>query len=250
MIESLSGLPEQPLFAHRTPYEFDADDPRRLHHLSVEQQKKRAKELLKQWRAHQKDALDRGRRILSARSMTAIDKLKLSDAQHVIACEYQFKNWPEFKAHIEQTRIEKQAIENGKPFALDADEATLHIRCGTDIQHALTVAGFVGDFMPFADPYVQGPVPQTDNLEAFIKIRAEFLMDAHYAPKAQEILAQDHADLAKAIEYKRVALWFEHDSHDQLILARLLEYFSDRRAWTLYAGYDPVAPRLVPTESP
>ena len=82
--------------------------------------------------------------------------------------------------------------------------------------------------MPFADPYVQGPVPRTASIEEFIKIRAAFLAQAHYAPRACDILTQDYADLARAKDYARVALWFEHDSHDQLILARLLHYFTDK----------------------
>jgi len=228
MIESLSGLREQPLSTHRTNYDFEQNDPRRLHHLSIEQQKKRAKELLKQWCSRQPDALERGGRSLSARSMADTDKLKLSDAQHVIAREHHFKNWADFKAHVEHTRIEHQVIKNGKPVALDADKHTLHIRCGSDIQHALSVAGFVGDFMSFADPYVQGPVPHTDTLEAFIDIRAQFLTDAFNVPNARERLEQDYAGLASAKDYKRVAIWLEHDSYDQLILARLLDYFSDK----------------------
>ncbi len=228
MIESLTGLPRQSLFPNRTPYDFDEGDPRRLAHLSVEQQKKRARELLRQWRSGRHDALERARQILSAKTMYSPEQLKLSDAQHVIAREYRFKNWPEFKAHIEQTRIELQAIEQSDPVALDADRRTLHIRCGSDIQHALSVAGFTGDFMSFADTYVQGPVPQTDSQEEFIRLRADFLERAYHASHAEEFLAQEHAGLAKAKDYERVALWFEHDSHDQIILARLLEYFSDK----------------------
>ena len=226
MIESLSGLPRRPLFSSRSPYDFDADDPRGLRHLSLEQQEKRARELLKHWRAGNADALDRARCALPAKSLVHPDSLALSDAQHVIAHEHRFGNWAEFISHIEHARMERQAVEQGKASALDAEQRTLHIRCGTDIQHALSVAGFCGDFMSFADPYVQGPVPATGSIEDFIKIRAAFLAEAHYAPRAYELLTRDHADLARARDYPRVALWFEHDSHDQIILARLLHYFS------------------------
>jgi len=50
MIESLSGLREQPLSTSRTPYGIDEDDPRRLRHLPLEQQKKQEKAC---WRINQ-----------------------------------------------------------------------------------------------------------------------------------------------------------------------------------------------------
>lgn len=228
MITSLSVLPEQPLYSNRTPYDFDVGDPRGLKHISIEQQKKRAKELVRQWHAGQPESVARAQRILSPRSSSEPANLKLSDAQHVIASEYGFKNWSDFKSHVEHTRIALQAIAKGNPSALDADKRTLHIRCGTDIQHALTVAGFVGDFMPFYDPYVQGPVPQTKTLDEFIRIRAQFVEEAYQATGVTELLTTDYADLARACDYPRVVLWFEHDSYDQLILARLFQYFSDQ----------------------
>jgi hypothetical protein len=227
MINSLSRLPERPLFSDRTPYDFDPGDPRGLKHISLEQQKKRAKELLKHWRDNQPESIQRARLLQSGRSPRNVEELQLSDAQHVIAHEHGFKNWADFKTHIEHARIALQAIEAGNPGALDADKRTLHIRCGTDIQHALTVAGFIGDFMPFFDPYVQGPVPQAETLDEFIRIRAGFLEEAYHATEAIELLTTDYADLARARDYPRVVLWFEHDSHDQLILARLFQYFSD-----------------------
>jgi len=229
MIESLSGLREQSLSTRRASYDFDAEDPRALKHLSIEQQKKRAKELLKQWRAGQSAALDRGNKHLFATSMSTVDKLKLSDAQHVIAREHQFINWSAFKAHIEHATIESQVIKKGNPIALDADMRTLHIRCGSDIQHTLSVAGFCGDFMSFPDPYIQGPVPQTESLQDFIKIRADFIKEAYNVPNALKGMTEDYDDLANAKSYERVMLWFEHDSYDQLILARLLDFFRDKK---------------------
>ena len=51
MIENLASLRAQ--FATQPPKlssVFDKDDPRKLKHLSLEQQKKRAKDLLREWR--------------------------------------------------------------------------------------------------------------------------------------------------------------------------------------------------------
>lgn len=227
--------------------EFTDSDPRKLSHLSLEQQKKRAKELLRAVQAQDPAAIERLRTI-----SPGAGKPQLSDAQRVVAREHGFNNWADFRAHIEHVRIARAAIAQGKLAALDGDSHTLHIRCGSDIAHALAVAGFVGDLLVFADPYVQGPVPKTDSLAEFIRIRAQFLSESlavtpavarlsekYAAEHAKQMLqhedtlnvakrlTQEYEALDRAHEYPRVALWFEHDSYDQLILAKLLDYFSD-----------------------
>ncbi|WP_455220572.1 DUF1835 domain-containing protein [Kaarinaea lacus] len=215
MIESLAALSAQ--FSTHPPKlftEFAEDHPCRLNHLSLEQQKKRAKDLLKQW--HTSDDQQQ-------------QTMKLSDAQHFIAQEYGFKNWTELKTHIDQACLARGAIELGNPAALDAGQRTLHIRCGNDIQHALAVAGFTGDFLNVPDPYVHGPVPVTATREEFIQVRAAFLSHG-YRPDYELIfrdLTQIETDLSKARDYDAVFLWFEHDPHDQLMLASLLDYFSE-----------------------
>lgn len=227
MIVSLAALGAQHISPSRSLYEFDSGDPRRLNHLSLEQQKKRAKELLRALRAKDPDALARLRRIQPGSRTHAAAESSLSDAQRVIAREYGFSQWAAFKAHIEQTRIAREAVAQGKPAALDAGCRTLHIRCGNDIMRALVEAGFTGDFLVFADPYVQGPVPQTESLEAFIQRRAAYIAETFPVPAALQRLTEEYAALEQARDYQCVTLWFEHDSYDQLILARLLDYFSD-----------------------
>lgn len=110
--------------------------------------------------------------------------------------------------------------------APDGDVRTLHVRCGSDIRAALRQAGFAGAFQEFADPYCQGPVRNTGNL---IELRAGFL--AACTGRAQTVLAdrlrRELAGLRKAARFDRVVLWFEHDSHDQLILARILAELAD-----------------------
>ena len=214
MIESLAALRAQSSAQSPGMFKFDEDDPRRLNQLSLEQQKKRAKDLLKQWHSSG-DARERG--------------LKLSDAQHAIARDYGFKNWAQLKGHIEQSRIAREAVEQGEPSALDAGQRSLHIRCGSDIRQALLLAGFSGDFLNVPDPYVHGPLPITKTRQEFIRLRAEYLSKG-LAPDYEQVL-QDltivFAGLDKAREYEAVYLWFEHDSHDQLMLASLLDHFSD-----------------------
>jgi hypothetical protein len=217
MIENLAAL-RAPLTT-RSPdtasnFDFAENDPRKLEYLSLEQQKKRAKEMLREWRSNP--------------SATATPP-RLSDAQHAIAQGYGFTNWSELKNHIVHTQIARDAINGGEPTALDSGRRVLHIRCGNDIQHALTVAGFIGDFLNFADPYVHGPVPQTATLEEFINIRAGYI-SSDFDPTFEQALkglTEDYRALEMARDYDAVYLWFEHDSYDQLIVAKLLDFFSD-----------------------
>ena len=73
-------------------------------HPDLEQQKKRAKELLKALRGGDARAFARLRyshpRLTHAAPADA-EKLKLADAQWVVAREYGFSSWPELKVHID-----------------------------------------------------------------------------------------------------------------------------------------------------
>lgn len=60
----------------------------------------------------------------------------------------------DLKAHTDRIRIAQQALRAGRPSALDGAERTLHIRCGTDIQHKLAIAGFNGDFLWFGGVFI------------------------------------------------------------------------------------------------
>ncbi len=113
---------------------------------------------------------------------------------------------------------------------LDADRQTLHVRCGSDIRDSLQTAGFGGDFLEYSDPLCQGPVPDSADLTA---IRAGFLADAYggFMQQTQDQLAarlqEADARVTTAHRYSRVVLWFEHDSYDQLVLARCLARLAD-----------------------
>jgi hypothetical protein len=108
---------------------------------------------------------------------------------------------------------------------IDADRRTLHVRCGSDIRDLLRAGGFGGDLLEYSDPVCEGPVPAGPDL---IAVRARFLADAYGwfkgLSEAQFAagLQQAEEQVATAHRYARVVLWFEHDSYDQLILARCL----------------------------
>ncbi len=69
------------------------DNPFRL---NFEQQKKRAKELL---RSHEEEEPEAQRRVLA--HLPGCDTPRLADAQFVIARELGLASWPALKAHIE-----------------------------------------------------------------------------------------------------------------------------------------------------
>lgn len=154
---------------------------------------------------------------------------QFSNAQHSIAKQYGFKNWAQLKIHIEQSRIARKAVAQGEPSALDENQRTLHARFGNDIQHALIVARFVGDFLNIPDPYVHGAVPETATPEEFIRVRVKYLSSDNNPAYEQvlQYLTQVFNGLEAARDYDAVYLWFEHDSHDQLMIASPLDFFSD-----------------------
>ena len=176
--------------------------------LNLEQQRKRAKELLKGINAGEPAALSRVNQWITPRSAA----LKLADAQLVIARECGFASWPRLKQHIDSISLANQRLLSEG----DQDLKTLHIRCGSDIQHSLRTAGLTGDFLEFSDPYCIGPLsdsdPQTLLREAFDLASADALGRQQ----------QGYGTLLRLDRYQRIVLWFEHDSYDQLILAYLL----------------------------
>ncbi|MEQ8754642.1 MAG: DUF1835 domain-containing protein [Coleofasciculus sp. G1-WW12-02] len=198
--------------------------------LNLEQQKKQAKELLRQFKACQVSAFKRfeqyhpqGKK-LDADSPTF--EPKLSDAQLVIARENGLSSWAKFKVHIEQLNQARQAIAL-KISPPDADCKTLHLRCGCDIQQGLKQAGFLGDFLEFADPYCQGTLPDDSNFSHFLSQRANFISQAYgiELKDAHKRLEREYDRLHKSHHYPRIVLWFEHDVYDQLILAYILHHF-------------------------
>ncbi len=205
--------------------------------INLEQQKKRAKELLKAF--HSAGDTTKGSALLrfkqhhpkySDNQSLQPTAVRLSDAQLVIARELGLPSWAKLKAHITAMTQASDAIKT-KASSPDAEFKTLHIRCGTDLKSTLPAGGFSGDFLEYSDPYGQGPIIQND---VFIKTRAKFLYES-YGHHVDKILNDIRSDLETADDrlkhaaqrYERVVLWFEHDGYDQLILAKLLAYFAN-----------------------
>ena len=201
-----------------------APDPYAAFRLNLEQQRKRAKDLLRAVRAGSRKALSRLRTATDGR--VAAEDVKLTDAQFVVARELGLASWRELRRHIGALTAARAAMGHGP--APDAGMPTLHVRCGSDIQQELLRAGFIGDFLSlWGDPVTVGPVSSGAN---WIEVRARFLadgaIDLPYEELLRELTEAEERLAASAARYERVVLWMEHDSHDQLSLIRCLARYA------------------------
>jgi hypothetical protein len=195
--------------------------------LDLEQQHKRAKDLLKAARKSQPAALRR----LHAAGFDATDTPKLAHAQHCIARELRFKTWADLKRHIGDMQRALGALGGA---ALDGDCRTMHIRCGNDIERALAEAGLHGDFNLHINPYLQGPVTDTPD---WLERRARFISESFgayqnldYATVLERARDEERRLVSASRDYARVVLWLEHDRYDQFVLLRCLASFAEHGA--------------------
>jgi hypothetical protein len=204
--------------------------------LNLEQQKNRAKDLLRAAKTGDANALSRLAAVrgesLSHNSLDSPQAAaKLADAQFVVARELRFPSWAKLKAHIASMDAQRAVID-GKCPAPDAELKTLHIRCGHDIREPLAQAGFVGDFLVHAFPYLSAPLR---NGPEGLEWMARHLIDRHLPPdtryeeELQRLRGHEERLHASAQDYERVVIWMEHDSWDQVILARLLAHYANAK---------------------
>ena len=188
--------------------------------LNLEQQGKRAKELLKAARSGEPEALARFR-----------SQPKLAEAQYLIARELRFDNWAALKRHITEMTLAREAMNAS---VLDGDLRTLHIRCGHDLQESLKEAGFRGDYYVDIYPYLFGPVREGPG---YLEQRARHIVDCYgnqFDPPLEyegqlRGLEDKERELHDSANYERVVLWFEHDVTDQLSLIHLLGHYARHR---------------------
>lgn len=190
--------------------------------LNLEQQKKRAKELLAAAKAGDAAALRRIA-ILKPDLAHATIVLRLADAQRVIARELGLDSWGELKTHISTLDRARAALASTR--AIDATMPTLHVRCGSDIRDTLLAAGLRGDFLEVSYPYCHGPVSNApDHLEREAAFIAEFAAVSFAAALARR--QQEQQQLTASITRARVVLWMENDCFDQLVLLRCLAHYA------------------------
>ena len=197
--------------------------------LNFEQQRKRAKELLKAAHAGEPEALARFK-----------SPPRLAEAQYLIARELRFDNWAALKRHIAALTREHEAVREQAALPhhasspIDGEMRTLHVRCGSDLKAPLQDAGFRGDFYEHNYPYLIGPVREGPGC---LDGRAHFLVDNYadsrnpplqYEPVLRG-LERDEQRLHDSADYDRVVIWSEFDCYDQLVLVRLLGHYATHR---------------------
>ncbi|MBC3303909.1 DUF1835 domain-containing protein [Pseudomonas sp. SWRI18] len=168
--------------------------------LNLEQQRKRAKELLPRLKAQD-------------------PKATLSQAQWEIAKQLGFSSWPKLKAHVDAIDFASRHPD----FAASDEARTTHWRCGNDIAHSLQVAGFKGQFQMLSDPLCMGPVRDLPDDE-FRAMRSAFISQAFAIDAAQVTrrVADEYDQLATLGTAEHSVLWCEADAYDQLFLIRAL----------------------------
>jgi hypothetical protein len=205
-------------------------DPYAAFRLNLDQQRKRAKDLLRAARAGEAAAR---RRLADAFADPLPDAvtIKLADTQFAIARELGFRTWRDLRTHVTAQSAAGEAITRPGP-AVDADMPTLHVRCGSDIKRELEAARFSGDFLALWDSFPLGPVTDAPD---WIRQRARFHADTgtvrgvDYDTLLAELTDADRRLAASAESYMRVVIWSEHDSHDQLSLIRCLAHYARTR---------------------
>ncbi|MBL4982302.1 DUF1835 domain-containing protein [Pseudomonas fluorescens] len=168
--------------------------------LNLEQQRKRAKELLSQLKSLDPSAT-------------------LSQAQWQVAKQLGFASWPKLKAHVDA--LDFAARHPG--FDASDESRTTHWRCGNDIAHSLQLAGFKGQFRMLTDPLCMGPVRELPS-EAFRAMRSTFISQA-FALDSTEVahrINDEYNQLQALNNADHSVLWCEADAYDQLFLVRAL----------------------------
>ena len=168
--------------------------------LNLEQQRKRAKELLPRLKAENPNAT-------------------LSQAQWEIAKQLGFSSWPKLKAHVDAIDFAARHPD----FAACDEPRTTHWRCGNDIAHSLQLAGFKGQFRMLTDPLCMGPVRDLPS-EEYQALRSAFISQAFTLDKddAARRLADEYTHLQALASAEHSVLWCEADAYDQLFLIRAL----------------------------
>lgn len=179
--------------------------------INLEQQRKRAKELLK--------LINAGAAPEYRARLARSTPVRLADAQWLLARDLGFDSWPALKAHIDAIAFAARHPD----FAASDEARTQHWRCGNDIAHSLQLAGFRGSFHLLADPLCMGPVQDLPG-PSYQVLRSEFVSTAFGLEQGDTVrrMANEYADLQTLGVDAPAVLWCEADAYDQLFLVRAL----------------------------
>ncbi len=103
----------------------------------------------------------------------------------------------------------------------------LHITNGDSVVARFRDGGIPGQYLAWADPLHDGPVPETANLLELAYIRARAFAGFGWGGESailQTFLSKIQA-LSSFRDHDEVVLWFEHDLFDELLVWQLLDWF-------------------------
>jgi Domain of unknown function (DUF1835) len=126
----------------------------------------------------------------------------------------------------------------------------LHITDGESVAGTLRESPIPGDVSTYGDMMYEGPTPAGLDAEAWRETRSKFMAEAKYASleECRQYLKNSEDTLAAFRRHDEVVLWLDHRLSNQLILIKVLDWFShqDLRGKKLslicidrYPGLDP-----------
>jgi hypothetical protein len=104
----------------------------------------------------------------------------------------------------------------------------LHITDGESVAGTLRESAIPGDVSIYGDLMYEGPAPGGLSAEAWRNIRARFMAEGGYATleDARHYLKACDDALAAFSQHEEVVIWLDHRLSDQLILIKVLDWFS------------------------
>ncbi|MEM9160836.1 MAG: hypothetical protein AAGB46_17435 [Verrucomicrobiota bacterium] len=186
--------------------------------------KKQAKSLLKTGRQAETEAI---RRFQShhpeyATGVPKPDKLKLQEAQLVVAREYDFPSWPQLVAATKESKTDSPDT-----------SGILILTNGESAVETLKRANIPGHKEEWLEVLHDGPVPFTETRTELNRIRAKHIASLGWSSEegAYNRFQKRDALLKQHDKYQEMQLWFEHDLYDQLQLIQILDTLAERQEW-------------------
>jgi hypothetical protein len=104
----------------------------------------------------------------------------------------------------------------------------LHITDGESVAGTLRESAISGDVSTYGDLLYEGPAPAALDADAWRETRALFIAEAGYATaeEARQYLKACDDALAAFSRHEEVVIWLDHRLSDQLILIKVLDWFS------------------------
>lgn len=106
----------------------------------------------------------------------------------------------------------------------------LHITDGESVAGTLRQSAIPGEVSTYGDMMYEGPAPAGLGAEKWRETRARFMAEADYAnlEETREYLKRCEDTLASFSRHEEVVIWLDHRLSDQLILIKVLDWFSRR----------------------